>query len=63
MIKSLNIFSTKYIRTFCSNDPIKYYMKKIKENENEKEKEKINIKEKEKEKEKGNFNIFNDRED
>ena len=52
MIKSLNIFSTKYVRTFCSNDPIKYYMKKIKENENEKEKEKIKIKEKEKEKEK-----------
>ena len=35
MIKSLNIFSKKYVRTVCSNDPIKYYMKKIKEKEKE----------------------------
>lgn len=48
MIKSLNIFSKKYVRTVCSNDPIKYYMKKIKEKEVEKEKE---------------INVYNDRED
>ena len=48
MIKSLNIFSKKYVRTFCSKDPIKYYMKKIKEKEKEKEKE---------------INVYNDRED
>lgn len=52
MIKSLNIFSKKYVRTVCYNDPIKYYMEKIKEKEKEKQKEK--------EKE---INIYNDRED
>lgn len=54
MIKSLNIFSKKYVRNFCSNDPIKYYMKKIKETDTCKD----TNKEKEEE-----VNIYNDRED
>ena len=58
MIKSLNIFSKKYVRTFCSNDPVKYYMRQIKATETYKETDKEIDKETDKE-----VNIYNDRED